>query len=238
MSSLQRFRQAEERQELGSSTSPDMEDDLQPVSEDSTTDQRNRNAHAFGRFPLRSDENDLSYDDRYHVDLVIQLILNHIPSMSHGEMRSAAAVLLALERLPYATPGVDVRFSFSTPNLDGNYAWADIEILEEAFRLSLGEYFYTPGVGGDTESRTVFFAQAGSDWREGDINEWLSSAQYCGPPRADEGEDNSDYEVIDQFLDGKFAEFVKCVEDGSDYRTLNWFSDLMTDDRGDEDRDS
>lgn len=145
---------------------------------------------------------------------------------------------LALERLPYATPGVDERLSFSTPNLDGSYAWADIQIFEKEFRLSLGEYFYTPGVGGDTESRTVFFAQAGSSWREGDINEWLSSAQHYGPPRADEGEDGSDYEVIDQFLGGKFAEFVKCVEEGSDYKRLDWFSDHITDNWGDGDYDS
>lgn len=230
-------RQAEERQEPGSLTSPDTGDGLQPVSQDSATDQRNRNARAFGRFPLRSDEHDLLYDDRYHVDLVIQLILNHIPSMSHDEMRPAAAVLLALERLPYATPGVGVRLNFSTSIQEGNYAWASLDISDEEFQLGLGEYISGP-FGGDTESRTVFYAQAGSDWREGDINEWLSSAQHYGPPQADEGEDSSDYEAIDQFLGGKFSEFVKCVGEGSDYKRLDWFSDLMADDQGDEDCDS
>ena len=229
-------RQAEKRQEPDSSTSPDMEDDPQLVSEDSATDRRN--ARTLRRFPLRSDEHDLLYDDRYHVDLVIQLILDHIPSItSYDEMRPAAAVLLALERLPYATPGVGVRLNFSTSIQEGNSAWASLDISDEEFQLGLGEYI-SGLFGGDTESRTVFFAQAGSDWREGDINEWLSYAQHYGSPQADEGEDSSDYEVIDQFLGGKFAEFVKCVEEGSDYKRLDWFSDLMTDDRGDEDCDS
>ena len=183
------------------------------------------------RFPIYE-------QDFYSVSLIIELILSYTPSMPPNDLRSAAAVLLALERLPYATPGVDERLSFSTPNLDGNYAWADIQIFEEEFRLSLGEYFYTPGVGGDTESGTVFFAQAGSSWREGDINEWLSSAQHYGPPRADEGEDGSDYEAIDQFLGGKFAEFVKRVEEGADYKTLDWFSDHITDDWRDGDYES
>ena len=110
--------------------------------------------------------------------------------------------------------------------------------------MSIGELIVGP-LGGDTESRTVFFAQAGSDWREGHLeydwlgSEWLdyaSAIAEAGQPTVDG--DSSDYEVIDQFLGGKFAEFVKCVEEGADYKRLDWFSDHITDNWGDGDYDS
>jgi hypothetical protein len=41
--------------------------------------------------------------------------------MSPDDLRSAASVLLALERLPATTPGVQVTFGFAQPNTDGNY---------------------------------------------------------------------------------------------------------------------
>ena len=142
------------------------------------------------RYPL--DEVELSA-----VASVAQLIRSRTSSMSPHVLRSAAALLLALKRLPYATPCVDVSFGFSTPNRDGNYAWADVEINEEEFRLGLGEHFYDPAVGGDTESRTVFETQAGSSWRDGDIEDWLIFAQDIAQRGYPTVEDNSDYEGID-----------------------------------------
>ena len=151
----------------------------------------------------------VSQPERYPLDddaisaiaSVTQLIRPHISRLSPRALRSAATVLLALERLPIVTPGVLVRLSFSTPDRDGNYGWADIEIGEEGFRLGLGEHFYDPAVGGDTESRTVFEAQAGSSWQDGDVSDWLESAQaiaLCGPPSM---EDYSDYDVLNRLLE-------------------------------------
>lgn len=96
--------------------------------------------------------------------------------MPPSDLRSAAAVLLALERLPYATPGVHVGFTFTQPNQDGNYGWVNGEITEDVIRLWLGEHYYSAAVGGDTEHRVVFETHAGSDTLEGGIEYWLEVA--------------------------------------------------------------
>jgi hypothetical protein len=96
--------------------------------------------------------------------------------MSPEHLRAAASVLLALERLPATTPGINVTFDFLQPNTDGNNGWADIRISEETLRFGLGEHFYDPKIGGDRETRTAFETEAGGYWREGDIDDWLAVA--------------------------------------------------------------
>jgi hypothetical protein len=99
-----------------------------------------------------------------------------------------------LEQLPGTTPGVNTRISFVQPNTNGNFGWADIEISGSEFRLSRGEHYYDPTVGGDTESRTEFEAFAESEWAEGDIDDWLSAIPLGTQI---EIEDSSDQENID-----------------------------------------
>ena len=146
-----------------------------------------------GQYPLR--ETDLAA-----ISAISRLIRDHTPIMSPREMRSASAALLALEQMPYVTPGVVLSFGFRTTDRNGNWGWADIEIHSNEFRLGLGEHFYDDAVGGDTESRTVFETQAGSTWREGEMDGWLEHASVY----ASEGqlivEDHSDYEAIDWSL--------------------------------------
>ena len=111
-----------------------------------------------GRFPL-------SVIDKPKIEKVVELVRDNLSSMSPADLRAAASILLALERLPLTTPGVQVTFGFVQPNTDGNFGWADIEISENEFRLGTGEHFHDPAVGGDTESRTVFEMQAGGSRR-------------------------------------------------------------------------
>jgi hypothetical protein len=148
-----------------------------------------------GRFPL-------SITDKPKIERVIHLVRGHLPSMSPDDLRAAASVLLALERLPATTPGVQVTLGFAQPNTDGNYGWADIEISENEFRLGVGEHFYDPSVGGDTESRTVFETQAGGDWREGDIDDWLPVANVIASQGSVSSEDYSDHEAIEWRAEG------------------------------------
>ena len=147
-----------------------------------------------GRFPL--DER-----DRSSVDAIAHLIRTHTSSMCPRELRSAATVLLALERMPYATLGVDVSFSFLTPEREGNYGWVDIEINEEEFRLGFGEVFDSPAVGADWETRYIFETQTGSSWRQGSIEDWLEYAQVFADSGRLTVEDYSDYDAIDWFSD-------------------------------------
>ena len=152
------------------------------------------NSDNDGRFPL-------SITDKPKIERVIQVVRSHLPSMSPGDLRAAAIVLLALERLPAPTPGVRVTFGFQ-PNTGGNFGRADIEISENAFRLRIGEHFYNQTVGGDTDSRTVFAAQVGADWCEGDIDDWLPVATVIASEGNVGAEDYSDHEAIEWRAEG------------------------------------
>ena len=123
---------------------------------------------------------------------IVKLFRYRTTSMSASDLRSAAAVILALERLPHTTPRVDVSFSFTQSNQDGNYGWADGEISEDAFRLFLGEHYYTTAVGGDTEHRIAVETYAGSNRVDGEIEDWLEVARVIERGGHLTFEDNSD----------------------------------------------
>ena len=139
----------------------------------------------------------LTEDDFRGARAIAELLRSRLAMLTPAELRSLAALLLAVERLPCVTPGVDVSLTLSQPNLDGNYGWADLYISEAEFRLGIGEHFYDPSVGGDTESRTLYEACAGDDAAEGDIALWLSYAEVRSADGSVLIEDNSDLEEID-----------------------------------------
>lgn len=150
------------------------------------------NDSAARRFPL-------SAEDAPKIERIVLLIRAHLARMSPAQIHVAAALLLALERLPSATPGVQATFGFTEPNVDGNYGWADIRIDEDEFQLGVGEHFYTPGVGGDTESRIVFGTQSDTPWREGDIDDWLEVASLIASAGEISCEDGSAHDELDWF---------------------------------------
>lgn len=123
---------------------------------------------------------------------IAKLIRSRTTSMPASDLRSAAAVIFALERLPHTTPGVDASFSFAQPDRDGNFGWADGEISEDAFRLFLGEHYYTTAVGGDTEHRIAFETYSGSNRIDGEIENWLEVARVIERGGHLTFEDNSD----------------------------------------------
>jgi hypothetical protein len=73
---------------------------------------------------------------------IAQLFRSKLCKMTPAELRAAAALLLGIDRLPAPTPGLDLAFTISQPNTDGNYGWVDIAVSEEKFRLARGEHFY------------------------------------------------------------------------------------------------
>jgi hypothetical protein len=91
-------------------------------------------------------------------------------------IRTACVVLIALERLPKVTPGACIRVCWRTRRISGEWKWADICVSEEAVRAGLGAHYYDRGVGGDTESETLFTAYVGAQ-RLGDLAEWAKQAQ-------------------------------------------------------------
>jgi len=143
-----------------------------------------------GRFPL-------TFDDLEKLTRVIKLVRERLPKMNPACLHTAASVLLALERLPSTTPGVDVIFNFEQSNTDGNWGWADITISEDEFRLGLGQHFYEPLIGGDTETRVAFESYAGEEQSEGEIDDWLGIADVISRQgQVSIEQDNSDYDEI------------------------------------------
>jgi hypothetical protein len=141
-------------------------------------------------FPLR-------IQHKAEIEDIISLIRSHLVRMSPRELRSAASVLLALERLPFVTPGIDVSFGFQEPRNGGNYAWADLRISEESFSLNIGQHFYDPDVGGDTETQTAFEATEGDARCRGGIERWLETARQIADGSPISCEDYSDHESVD-----------------------------------------
>lgn len=148
------------------------------------------------QFPTASDE-------LIKVAKVIELVRKQLQYMEPSELRVAAALILALERFPATTPAIELTFGFAQRNAGGNYGWADISISETELRLGLGEHFYDPEIGGDTESRTVFETQVGWEWAEGDVSEWLRTAEMIASEGHVSVEDHSDHEAIKWDLETK-----------------------------------
>ena len=138
----------------------------------------------------------------YSINCIAKLFSDNASSMSPRVMRSASVLLLALRRMPLATPGIDLCLGFATPNRDGNWSWVDVEISGNEFRLGLGHHFYDPSVGGDTECATVFEAFAGSGRSAGSMDEWLESASgIAGMGHPSLNYDNSDHDILAELFD-------------------------------------
>ena len=84
------------------------------------------------------------------------LLRGRVPKMNPGEMLTISALILALERLPCATSGVNITLDLGFYDHENGSSWVNLEISEDELQLGSGEHTYTPGVGGDTESRNRF----------------------------------------------------------------------------------
>lgn len=112
-------------------------------------------------------------------------------------IRSAALAILALERLPRPTAAVQVRIGYQTPNRDGNWGWADISLSESDIEGTVGEHFYDPGVGGDTETNALFYREVGGSSDYGSLEEWWERFQGLSAVGYLSVEDDSDWDAID-----------------------------------------
>ena len=79
---------------------------------------------------------------------------------------------------------------------------ADGEISEDAFRLFLGEHYYTTAVGGDTEHRIAVETYAGSNRIDGEIENRLEVVRVIERGGHFTVEDNSDIDWETYLCDG------------------------------------
>ena len=118
----------------------------------------------------------LSLEDLEVFRSITLLIRAKLLSEHPAFIRRAAVVLIALERLPKITPGVNITVGWQTKSVNGNYIWADISVSEEGIRAVIGGHSYDSDVGGDTQSETVFVSTPNS-YRRGNLEMWSERAQ-------------------------------------------------------------
>lgn len=110
------------------------------------------------------------------IDILVKTIRAALPTLEPVDVRKMATFLFALERLPYATPGVSMDVGIME-RVDGNLSYVSVEIDDGVFRLSTGGHVYSPDVGGDSYSETYFHLETGG-FREGTsegFENWLES---------------------------------------------------------------
>ncbi|MCY4302343.1 MAG: hypothetical protein OXC68_11515 [Aestuariivita sp.] len=167
------------------------------------TDSQTKNV----RYETASDMFPLDDDELSEIQTIITTIKNNAPfsSMTPRVLLSTSVLLLALNRMPKITPGIDLMLTCSTPNNDGNWGWVDLAITDSEFRLGLGEHFYDSAVGGDTESFTNFEAYVGDDHARGSVYaffSWTEQLSYFINQCFSMDYDESDYEhILDYFED-------------------------------------
>lgn len=118
-------------------------------------------------FPFLVGEKDL-------IDRLAAMLRASLGTLEPDQLRRMAKFLFALERLPYATPGVSIDLAI-TQRIEKNLSYVSVEICDDAFRLSTGGSVYSLDVGSDSYSETSFEVETG-DYREGTteaFEEWM-----------------------------------------------------------------
>lgn len=120
-------------------------------------------------FPFKSAERQL-------IERLERTIRQHMRMAEPASLREIAAFLHALQRLPYATRDLSLDLALMT-RLEENLSWVSVELDGQAFRLSTGGSAYSPEVGSDSYSSTLFQIELGG-FRDGttqDFEDWLDA---------------------------------------------------------------
>lgn len=125
-------------------------------------------ADAF--FPLRE------ATDRPFIDALAKAVRRLVrrAEITAEQLHHLAVLLHGLERLPAATPGLDVTLSLVYER-GGEMSYKAIDLDAQTFELSAGGSVYDPSVGSDSYGDDVFMVET-SGYRDGDdlaIVEWL-----------------------------------------------------------------
>jgi len=128
--------------------------------------------------------------------LIAQLgdaVRKRMVSAEPDTLRKIAAFLYALERLPYATSDVSLDLAIME-RINENLAYVSVELDGHSFRLSTGGAVYSPDVGGDSFSETVFEIETGG-FREGStsaFSDWLDAFVSASGTIEIQGDDDAD----------------------------------------------
>ena len=147
------------------------------------------------------EDEDVSIDDLLPFILAEKELIEKIESIVRKRMvaadpvtlRKIASFLYALERLPYTTPEVSLDFAIME-RVCGNLSYVSVELDSQSFRLSTGGSIYSPDVGSDSFSETMFQVEMGG-FRDGSteaFNDWLVAFASAGGYVEVQGDDDAD----------------------------------------------
>lgn len=121
----------------------------------------------------------LTLEDKVIVDEAVGVVKDVLrrASLSGRDVHRIGKLLFALERLPRSTSGISIGMTVSHRAND-EMTYRDIFISESVFWMNTGGSVYTPGVGSDSYSSTVFHVEtggyrAGTDFYE--VSTWADS---------------------------------------------------------------
>jgi hypothetical protein len=144
------------------------------MSEDSMRDAENG---ADAKQPPQPEHFAFFMEDHDIVERLIAAVrlLLHRKTLTPIQAHRVAIVLLALERLPLSTKGVEISLSFSH-RINDELSYQALYIGETVFELQTGGSVYSPGVGGDNYADNVFVVELGNRRNKVDlltIDGWL-----------------------------------------------------------------
>lgn len=156
-------------------------------------------------------------------DLIEQIgttVRKRMASADPETLRKIAAFLFALERLPYSTPNVSLDLAI-VERINENLAYVSVELDGQFFRLSSGGSVYSPYVGSDSFSETMFEIEAGG-FREGStssFNDWLDA--FVSAAGSIEIEGDIDFELTEPEANDGWSRLEKYWEfNGEDINDL------------------
>lgn len=119
---------------------------------------------------MHSSDNPEFAIDLSDLDAVIELLSDQ-QLVAVDDVKVRDLIISDLEKLPSTDIGP---FSISFLNSEGDgSSWVSIDVGDEGMEFSVGNHIYTPGVGGDTSSETIFRCWEGGG-SEGYLSDWLS----------------------------------------------------------------
>lgn len=108
--------------------------------------------------------------DLSDLDAVLELLSDQ-QLVAADDLNVRDLIISDLKKLPSADIGP---FSISFLNRQGDGSeWVSIDVGDEGMEFSVGNHIYTPDVGGDTSSETIFKCWEGGG-SEGYLSDWLS----------------------------------------------------------------
>ncbi|EMB13668.1 hypothetical protein [Rhodopirellula europaea] len=106
--------------------------------------------------------------------------------VSNADRINIAKFMHCLQQLPRMTPNISFDFTLKTPESKEGFGYRSVQITDDEFKVSVGEYVVGP-FGGDSSTQILF--EVGEGWQDTDLvkGDLLGWAQQFEADASDEG---------------------------------------------------